>query len=137
MDLDIDLIMKENKENPIYYIQYSYARSQSVLDKKQKIIEAPIEMSFELKNLYKKLYDWDAVLFNAYQKQEVHLIAHYLENLSSYFHALWSSAKTNSKIRFLDNQDNISNHSYNLLIKYQSTLSEGLKILGIKPKQKM
>ena len=137
MDLDIDLIMRENKENPIYYIQYSYARSQSVLDKKQKIIEAPIEMSFELKNLYKKLYDWDAVLFNAYQKQEVHLIAHYLENLSSYFHALWSSAKTNSKIRFLDNQDNISNHSYNLLIKYQSTLSEGLKILGIKPKQKM
>ena len=137
MDLDIDLIMRENKENPIYYIQYSYARSQSVLDKKQKIIEAPIEMSFELKNLYKKLYDWDAVLFNAYQKQEVHLIAHYLENLSSYFHSLWSSAKTNSKIRFLDNQDNISNHSYNLLIKYQSTLSEGLKILGIKPKQKM
>ena len=35
MDLDIDLIKKENKENPIYYIQYSYARSQSVLERKK------------------------------------------------------------------------------------------------------
>ena len=34
MDLDIDLIKKENKENPIYYIQYASARTFSVLKKK-------------------------------------------------------------------------------------------------------
>ena len=38
MDLDIDLIKKENKENPIYYIQYSFARSQSVLEKTNNVI---------------------------------------------------------------------------------------------------
>ena len=42
MDLDIDLIKKENKENPIYYIQYSYARSQSVLDRKKDVIDTNI-----------------------------------------------------------------------------------------------
>ena len=137
MDLDIDLIKKENKENPIYYIQYSYARAQSVLNRKKNIIDTSIDMPLELKNLYKKLYDWDSVALSAYKKQEVHLIAHYLESLASYFHSLWSSAKSNSQIRFLDNDNNLSNHSYNLLKKYQDTLSEGLNILGIKPKLKM
>jgi len=137
MDLDIDLIKKENKENPIYYIQYSYARAQSVIDRVKNINDTKIELSQELKNLYKKLYDWESVVFSAYQKEEVHLIAHYLENLASYFHTLWSSAKTNPKIRFLDNEDNISKNSYNLLVKYQSILKDGLNILGIKPKLKM
>ena len=137
MDLDIDLIKKENKENPIYYIQYSYARAQSVLDRKKNIIDTSIDMPLELKNLYKKLYDWDSVALSAYKKQEVHLIAHYLESLASHFHSLWSSAKSNSQIRFLDNDNNLSNRSYSLLKKYQDTLSEGLNILGIKPKLKM
>ena len=78
MDLDIDLIKKENKENPIYYIQYSYARSQSVLDRKKNIINSNVDFSKELKNLYKRLYDWDYVVLNDYNKNEVHLIAHYL-----------------------------------------------------------
>ena len=94
-------------------------------------------MPLELKNLYKKLFDWDSVVLAAYQRQEVHLIAHYLESLASYFHSLWSSTKANSQIRFLDNYDNISSHSYNLLKKYQDTLNKGLNILGIKPKLKM
>ena len=137
MDLDIDLIKKENKENPIYYIQYSYAGAQSVLDRKKNIINNFIDMPIELKNLYKKLFDWDSVVLAAYKKQEVHLVAHYLESLASYFHSFWSSAKSNSKIRFLDNDDNISKHSHNLLKKYQYTVNEGLNILGIKPKLKM
>ena len=62
MDLDIDLIKKENKENPIYYIQYSFAL-QSVLET-NKVISSNIEPSFELKNLIKKIHEWDLVVFN-------------------------------------------------------------------------
>jgi len=137
MDLDIDLIKKENKENPIYYIQYSYARSQSVLDRKKDVIDTNINFSLELKNLYKKLYDWDIVVQNAYNKNEVHLIAHYLESLASFFHTFWSSSKNNPEMRFLDNDDNISFELHNFLLKYQETVSKGLGILGIKPKLKM
>ncbi|MDB0033874.1 arginine--tRNA ligase [Alphaproteobacteria bacterium] len=54
MDLDIDLIKKENKENPIYYIQYSFARSQSVLDRANKLVSKSLNLSPELKNLFKK-----------------------------------------------------------------------------------
>ncbi len=137
MDLDIDLIKKENKENPIYYIQYSYARTQSVLNKKNKIIDTQVFVTSELKNLYKKLLEWENVIKSAYQKKEVHLIAHYLESLSSYFHTLWSSSKNNPKAKFLDKDNNISSDLHKLLCNYQNILKEGLKILGIKPKLQM
>ena len=137
MDLDIDLIKKENKENPIYYIQYSYARSQSVLNKVNKVVDRPVIITTELKNLYKKLLEWDNVIKSAYLKKEVHLIAHYLESLSSYFHTLWSSSKNNPSVKFLDHENNISSNINKLLFKYQNVLNEGLKILGIKPKLQM
>ena len=137
MDLDIDLIKKENKENPIYYIQYSYARTQSVLNKTNKIIDTQVLVTSELKNLYKKLLEWENVIKSAYQKKEVHLIAHYLESLSSYFHTLWSSSKNNPKAKFLDKDSNISFDLHKLLCNYQNVLKDGLKILGIKPKLQM
>ena len=137
MDLDIDLIKKENKENPIYYIQYSFARSQSVLERANKVITSKIELSFELKNLIKKIHEWELVALNSYKRNEVHLIAHYLESVASMFHSLWSSAKSNHNSRFLDDDNNLSENAQSLLKKYQSVISEGLGILGIKPKLKM
>ena len=137
MDLDIDLIKRENKENPIYYIQYSYARTQSILNKVNKVVDTPVIITSELKNLYKKLLEWDNVVKTAYLKKEVHLIAHYLESLSSYFHTLWSSSKNKPSVKFLDNENNISSNLIKLLHNYQNVLDEGLKILGIKPKLQM
>ena len=137
MDLDIDLIKRENKENPIYYIQYSYARTQSILNKVNKVVDTPVIITSELKNLYKKLLEWDNVVKSAYLKKEVHLIAHYLESLSSYFHTLWSSSKNKPSVKFLDNENNISSNIIKLLHNYQNVLNEGLKILGIKPKLQM
>ena len=137
MDLDIDLIKKDNKENPIYYIQYSFARSQSVLEKANKVISSHMELSFELKNLIKKIHEWDLVVLNSYKRNEVHLIAHYLESVASMFHSLWSSAKSNPNSRFLDDDNNLTENAQLLLKKYQSIISEGLGILGIKPKLKM
>ena len=137
MDLDIDLIKRENKENPIYYIQYSYARTQSILNKVNKVVDTPVIITSELKNLYKKLLEWDNVVRSAYLKKEVHLIAHYLESLSSYFHTLWSSSKNKPSVKFLDNENNISSNLIKLLHNYQNVLDEGLKILGIKPKLQM
>ena len=137
MDLDIDLIKKENKENPIYYIQYSYARAQSVLNKASNKIINNITITADVKNLYKKLLEWDSVVFYAYKKSEVHIIAHYLESLASFFHTLWSSAKNNPTVRFLDDDGNINEHLYALVANYQDVVKKGLSILGIKPKLKM
>ena len=33
MTFDLDLAVKESSENPVYYVQYGYARIQSILRK--------------------------------------------------------------------------------------------------------
>ena len=137
MDLDIDLIKKENKENPIYYIQYASARSHSVLSKKNEIIKKSIVWSPELKILYKKIFQWNEVIQQASNRNEVHLIAHYLESLASSFHSYWSASKDRPELRFLDNDKNITSKTEFLLNRFQHTLNEGLGILGIKPKTEM
>ncbi len=76
-------------------------------------------------------------MLNSYKRNEVHLIAHYLESVASMFHSLWSSAKSNPNSKFLDDNDNLSEDAQSLLKKYQLVISEGLGILGIKPKLKM
>jgi len=76
-------------------------------------------------------------VFNSYKRNEVHLIAHYLESVASMFHSLWSSAKSNPSSRFLDDNNNLSVDAQSLLKKYQLVISEGLGILGIKPKLTM
>ena len=96
-----------------------------------------MELSLELKNLIKKIHEWDIIALNSYKRNEVHLIAHYLESVASMFHSLWSSAKSNPNSRFLDDENNLSENAQLLLKKYQSVISEGLGILGIKPKLKM
>ena len=53
------------------------------------------------------------------------------------FHSLWSSAKSNPEVRFLDDDNNLTEDAQSLLKKYQLVISEGLGILGIKPKLKM
>ena len=137
MDLDIDLIKKENKENPIYYIQYASARCNSILKRKPKIINKKFIMNPDLKILYKKIYQWNNVLNHAFQKNEVHLISHYLESLSSTFHSYWSAAKTNKDLRFLDSENNLSIQMEILLNRFKITLNQGLGILGIDPKSEM
>ena len=137
MDLDIDLIKKENKENPIYYIQYASARTFSVLKKKNEIVDKSLIWSSELKILYKKLFQWHDVVIQASNRNEVHLIAHYLESLASCFHSYWSASKARPELRFLDDNQNISSHHEYLLTRFQSTLNDGLSILGIKSKTEM
>lgn len=137
MDLDIDLIKKDNKENPIYYIQYASARSNSVLKKKLNVINNEKPLSSEVKILIKKIYQWNFVVQQAFDRNEVHLISHYLESLASSFHSYWSAAKVNPDLRFLDIENNLSNDMEKLLNKFNLTINEGLTILGIKPKLEM
>jgi len=46
MDFDLDQAKKQSEENPVYYVQYAYARCSNILKKAQ-------DQGFELKNLSK------------------------------------------------------------------------------------
>ena len=90
-----------------------------------------------MKILYKKIFQWNEVILQATNRNEVHLIAHYLEGLASSFHSYWSASKDRPELKFLDNDKNMNLKTEILLSRFLETLNAGLNILGIKPKTEM
>ena len=58
LDFDMEKVQEQSKENPVYYVQYAYARVNSLLDK--------------AKDLNLNMYEIDFSLLN--NKEEVHLM---------------------------------------------------------------
>ncbi|MFM7988667.1 MAG: DALR anticodon-binding domain-containing protein, partial [Candidatus Fonsibacter sp.] len=50
LDFDFDLVKSQSKDNPVYYVQYAYARISSMLRKVKKIQALKIEDLDELDN---------------------------------------------------------------------------------------
>lgn len=77
MDFDLDLAVKEDAQNPVYYVQYAHARICSILK------------ALEKENIYPKAYSKnEAYLLNAVEEKEL------IKHLSIYTNEIIESAKT-------------------------------------------
>ena len=150
MDFDLSKVVEKTKDNPIFYVQYAFARSSSVLNiSKNKFSRNNLNKelsnktfvenisSFEWKIII-KILSWPNVIENAALSEEPHRILYYLENLSSLFHIFWNMGKEDKNLRFIDenNLDKTLSRIYwikSMQIVYRSAF----KILGIKPMNKM
>ena len=113
MDFDLELAKEQSNANPVYYVQYAYARISSVmrqLDAKQMVWDKSLGMN-ALKEL-KELQEQDLlVLLNRYPRNirigshsyEPHIIAHFLRDLAQRFHVYYNS------FVFLIEDDNLRN----------------------------
>ena len=144
LDFDFDKVLEKTRDNPIFYVQYCYARISSLfrtlkintndnfeIDKKNFILNEP-----EL-NLFRKIIDWPKVIETAANKLEPHRIPFYLYELATLFHSYWSKGNEDSKYRFIVDEK-IKNKNTLLIIKLVSTTIEnGMKILGVNLPTKM
>ena len=146
LDFDLDKVMEQSKDNPVFYVQYAHARIQSVL---RKSVEAgmgssgapddltqlsdPAEFS-----LIAKLAEWPRMVEIAAQSNEPHRIAFYLYDLSAEFHALWNKGNGEPHLRFFQEDDAAATAAKLALIRAVAVvISNGLGILGVKPVKKM
>lgn len=91
MEFDIDLAKKESKENPVYYIQYAFARLNSIFAKAQgtKPNHADkIKEEEELK-LLKDLIKFPEIIEDISKNYQVHHLAQYTFNLAGDFHKFY------------------------------------------------
>jgi arginyl-tRNA synthetase len=149
MDFDLDRVVEKNKDNPVFYCQYAFARASSVIRKADEIKNIPPIYSsfdkFDKTSLSKyeweiilKLLSWHYVLKQAAEYRQPHRITNYLEDLCSNFHSFWNRGKDESSLRMLD-EDNI-NKTITKLIWIQSfrnILKESFKIIGIESPETM
>ena len=144
IDFDFDKVLEKSKENPVFYVQYCYARINSLfrtlkLDLNEKIIFD--DKSFDLndyeKKLLRKVLDWPKIIEAASSKYEPHRIPFYLYDLATVFHSYWSKGNEIQKYKFIVN-NKIKNINTLAIIKVVAiTLEIGMKILGVSLPKKM
>ncbi len=113
------------------YLQYSYARAQSVLRKaKAERVKASFEVPLPPTALEKLLLQFPDVVEKAGRKYQPHLIALYLTNLCATFNNYYE------KNKIVDETDE-SPYRVALVEKFSIVLKNGLRLLGIEAPEKI
>ena len=133
---DVDLALKRNDENPVYYVQYAHARICSVLaqggaaaaDGKADLsrLVAPTEAALML-----KLAAFEAMLTAAAKDLAPHDVAFYLRDLAAAFHTYYAAE------RFLGDDADLTRARLALLAATAQVLENGLTLIGVGAPEKM
>ena len=143
LDFDFTKVKEKSKDNPVYYVQYCYARICSVFRNINENLNDDIIVK-DFKHEYgpdeikivKKISEWPKCIELASSKLEPHRIPTYLYELSSQFHSYWNMGRDDEAKRFIENntvplEKKIFLKSISLVIK------SGMSILGVDTPEKM
>ena len=144
LDFDFDKVLEKNKENPVFYVQYCYARINSLFNTLKMNLKDPLIYngkdfnlnSYEIR-IIRKIFNWPKVIETASKKFEPHRIPFYLYDLATLFHSYWSKGNEDKNYRFINNGE-IRNTKTLFIIKSLSIVIEnGMNILGVSLPKKM
>ncbi len=149
MDLDLNRVLEKNKDNPVFYCQYAYARASSVINKSQsyKIFKNFINdldsfdfslMSLHERNIILKLLSWPYLLNHTLILNQPHKITNYLEDICSEFHSFWNKGKDDPSLRIID-EDNYNKTLAKLIWidSFRIILKNAFNIIGIESPEHM
>ena len=138
LDFDFDAVKEKSKDNPLYYVQYCYARISSVFRHINKDLNSIIELNdfnFEYSNdeikILKKLSEWPKCIDSASTKLEPHRIPVYLYDLASEFHSYWNLGKQFPEKRFINDQKTVSPDKLIFLKAISNVIKTGMDIVGV------
>ena len=148
LDFDIDKVLEQSKDNPVFYVQYAHARVQSVL---RKATAAGIDVSLgnlasadlarldhpSEQALAAKLAEWPRLIEIAARTHEPHRVAFYLYDLASALHAHWNRGNDQPELRFLQDDADTSIGKIALARSVAIVIAAGLRILGVEPAEEM
>ncbi len=141
MDFDLKLATSKTNENPVYYVQYAYARVCSVLrqlDEKNR--QRNYLLGMENLNMLTEeqesailttLSKYPEVLERSAMQYEPHQLIHYLRELANQFHSYYNAHQ------FLVDDNKLCNARLNLICAVKQVLSNGLTLLKINTPEAM
>lgn len=147
LDFDFQKVVDQSKDNPVFYVQYAYARTHSVIKLFHKtfpkVSEKTEEVNWNLLDdedmkLVKIMADWPRQIIIAARKREPHRIATFLIELSSVFHSLWNQGKENCLLRFVIPNDLPKTIAkITMLEAMQNIVESAFDIIGITPTEEL
>jgi arginyl-tRNA synthetase len=135
LEFDIDLAKELSVNNPLYYIQYSCARIESLFTK-LGVKEADVKYDQYLNDpeemiLLRTILQFAYCLEKAAYSCEPVFVVEYLKALAAAFHRFYE------KKRLMGEEENILRARANLLFATRAIFYCGLKLIGIEPVKKM
>ena len=144
LDFDFTKVKEKSKDNPLYYVQYCYARISSVF----RHVELDINKDLNVKKynfkysdaeikILKKISEWPKCIEVASLRLEPHRIPIYLYELSSEFHSYWNLGKDDESKRFINDKRKISDDKLVFLKIISNVIKSGMNIVGVDTPEKM
>ena len=144
LEFDFDNVVEKSKDNPLYYVQYCYARICSVFRHINKNVKNEINIekydfrySKDEIKILKKLSEWPKCVDITSSKLEPHRIPTYLYELASLFHSYWNLGKDNPEKRFINDKKEISHDKLIFLKVISNVIRSGMNIIGVSTPEKM
>ena len=144
LDFDFKKVTEKTKDNPVYYVQYCYARICSVFRNINKDLNE--EINFDIKKFHinsyerqiiKKLSEWPKCISISTQRMEPHRIPVYLYELSSLFHSYWNLGKDDISFRFISDNKPTSLTKLIILKCISYVVKSGMNLIGVNTPNKM
>jgi len=147
LDFDLQKVVEQSKDNPVFYVHYAHARCHSVLRHAERemgdiALDAPALAEVELERLQQPdeieliryLTGWPRLIEGAAEAYEPHRVAFYLHDLAASFHGFWTKGKDDATLRFLQPEDMALTRARLALVRgVQQVLASGLEIMGVTP----
>lgn len=141
MDFDLELAKAQSNENPVYYVQYAYARICSVFKQLAErnisyseahgVANLSLLTSDHERQILNTLSRYPDMIINAALQYEPHLLTHYLRDLAADFHSYYNSHQ------FLVEDEALRDARLALVSAVKQTLLNGFKLLGISAPESM
>jgi len=143
LDFDFTKVKEKSKDNPLYYVQYCYARISSVFRNINLNINDEIKINEKLNysndeiKIFRKISEWPNCINISHNKLEPHRLPVYLYELSSEFHSYWNMGKENEEKRFIEKDGSIKIEKIVFLKSISNVIKIGMDILGVDTPEKM
>ncbi|MFT8390485.1 MAG: arginine--tRNA ligase [Sporolactobacillus sp.] len=139
LDFDLDLAISHSNENPVYYVQYAYARISSMLNRAADFetddlaaLDLTVLSGEKEIDLLKKLGEFPTVIADSAEKLAIQHIPSYLFDLASKLHSFYNAEKV------LDDSNRpLSQARVALMKAVRTTLKAGMELIGVNAPEKM
>ncbi|MBA65968.1 MAG: arginine--tRNA ligase [Candidatus Marinimicrobia bacterium] len=138
LDFDIDIAADQSDKNPVFYLQYAYARICNIIKRADELrlinnntFNYKIISHQEEIQMLKHMVRFPEFIEISYKNLEPQYITIYLQQLASFFHKFYSKCKV-----ITDNKE-LTTSRINLIKSVKIILQNGFNILGIKAPEKM
>ena len=146
LDFDMDLVKKQDSENPVYYVQYAHARICSIFRKAEEegisLPDGPDGFLGRLKleqemALIRNMAGFQAVIEDVCKKLEPHRLTYYLANLAADFHRYFNLGTKIPEYRVVTQDRELCYARLFLIKAIKIVIANGLRLLGVNAPERM